>query len=116
LDPVTVGELIRNACAAGKASDDLRELLLFLGKNSSSPIIRLAVASACQRLTVEQRKPIVLALLAHGEDADDQNLPFMVWYAAAPIVAADPAWAAEALGACKIPKVTEFIARRMSEK
>ena len=87
-----------------------------LAKEHSSPIVRLALASACQRLTVEQRKPIVLALLAHGEDADDQNLPLMYWYAAAPIVAADPAWAAEALGACKIPKVSEFIARRMSEK
>ena len=40
----------------------------------------------------------------------------MYWYAAEPIVAADPAWAAEALGACKIPKVSEFIARRLSEK
>jgi len=40
----------------------------------------------------------------------------MDWYAAEPIVAADPAWAAEALAACKIPKVAEFIARRMSEK
>ena len=54
----------------------------------------------------------------------------MDWYAAEPIVAADAAWAAEALAACKIaasdieisgrltwfPKVAEFIARRMSEK
>ena len=75
-----------------------------------SPIVRLALASACQRLTVEQRKPIVLALLAHEEDKDDPNLPLMDWYAA------DPAWAAEALAACKIPKVSEFIARRLSEK
>ncbi len=77
---------------------------------------RRAAASLCQRLTVEQRKPIVLALLAHGEDKDDQNLPFMVWYAAEPIVSADPVWATDALAACKIPKVTEFIARRMASK
>jgi putative membrane-bound dehydrogenase-like protein len=81
-----------------------------------SPIVRLALASACQRLTVEQRKPIVLALLAHEEDKDDQNLPLMYWYAAEPVVAKDAAWAAEALAGCKIPKVSEFIARRMSEK
>jgi len=53
---------------------------------------------------------------AHEEDKDDQNLPLMDWYAAESIVAADPVWAAEALGACKIPKVAEFIARRMAEK
>jgi putative membrane-bound dehydrogenase-like protein len=87
-----------------------------LAKVPNLPRVHLALASACQRLTVEQRKPIVLALLAHEEDKDDPNLPLMDWYAAEPIVAADPAWAAEALGACKIPKVTEFIARRMSEK
>ncbi len=77
---------------------------------SRGGILRLALASACQRLTVEQRKPIVLALLAHEEDKDDPNLPLNDWYAA------DPAWAAEALAACKIPKVSEFIARRLSEK
>ncbi len=87
-----------------------------LARVPSLPRIRLALASACQRLTVEQRKPIVLALLAHEEDKDDQNLPFMYWYVAEPVVAADPAWAAEALAACKIPKVAEFIARRLSEK
>ncbi len=98
---------------------DIQNVAWFMAKLAGvrvSPIVRLALASACQRLTVEQRKPIVLALLAHGEDADDANLPLMDWYAAEPIVAADPAWAAEALGACKIPKVSEFIARRMSEK
>ncbi len=91
-------------------------LAKFVSGNRTLPIVRLALASACQRLTVEQRKPIVLALLAHEEDKDDHNLPLMYWYAAEPIVAADPAWAAEALAACKIPKVAEFIARRLSEK
>ncbi len=83
---------------------------------SRGGILRLALASACQRLTVERRKPIVLALLAHEEDKDDHNLPLMYWYAAEPIVAADPVWATEALAVCKIPKVTEFIARRMATK
>ena len=96
--------------------DHVNALSEFTKEPGHSPIVRLALASACQRLTVEQRKPIVLALLAHEEDKDDPNLPLMDWYAAEPIVAADPAWAAEALAACKIPKVTEFIARRLSEK
>ena len=81
-----------------------------------SAVERRAAASLCQRLTIEQRKPIVLALLAHEEDKDDHNLPLMFWYAAEPIVAADPVWATEALAVCKIPKVTEFIARRMATK
>jgi hypothetical protein len=102
--------------AAKVSREDAQWLAKFVRESALSPIVRLALASACQRLTVEQRKPIVLALLAHEEDKDDPNLPLMDWYAAEPIVAADPAWAAEALAACKIPKVSEFIARRMSEK
>ena len=82
----------------------------------STEFQRRAAASLCQKLTIEQRKPIVLALLAHAEDKDDQNLPLMDWYAAEPTVAADPAWAVDALTACKIPKVTEYIARRMAAK
>jgi hypothetical protein len=58
----------------------------------------------------------VTALLAHEEDKGDQNLPLMYWYAAEPIAGADPAAAAELLAVCKIPKVQEFLARRMAEK
>jgi hypothetical protein len=66
-------------------------------------------------LSIEQRKPILAALLAHGEDANDHNLPLMYWYAAEPICGTDTAWAAEMLAACKIPLVSEFIARRLAE-
>ena len=38
----------------------------------------------------------------------------MLWYAAEPAVGADLAKAAELLGACRIPKVQEFITRRMA--
>jgi hypothetical protein len=40
----------------------------------------------------------------------------MLWYAAEPAVAADPGKAAELLATCRIPKVTEYIARRMASK
>ena len=40
----------------------------------------------------------------------------MIWYAAEPAVAADPAKATDLLAASKLPKLTEFIARRMAAK
>ena len=98
------------------ASPEVLAMFVNFAKDHISPVVRLALASACQRLTLEQRKPIVLALLAHAEDADDHNLPLMDWYAAEPLVAADPAFAVELLAACKIPRVQEFIARRMADK
>ena len=85
-----------------------------MAKEDTSPIVRLYLASAAQRLTIEQRQPIVEALIAHGEDAGDVNLPLMYWYALEPVVAANPAAAATLLGKVKLPILQEYIARRMA--
>jgi hypothetical protein len=76
--------------------------------------VRLYLASAADRIAVAQRWPLLFALAAHSEDANDQNLPCMIWYAAEPAVAADSAKAIELLAACKIEKLQEFISRRMA--
>lgn len=87
-----------------------------LAKEDPSPVVRLYLASACQRLTVAERAPIVEALLAHAEDATDHNLPLMYWYATEPIVAADPAKGALLLAKAKIPIIREYITRRLTAK
>jgi hypothetical protein len=87
-----------------------------LAKEDPSPLVRLYLASACQRLTVAERLPIVEALLAHAEDATDHNLPLMYWYATEPIVAADPAKGALLLTKAKIPLLREYITRRLTAK
>ena len=85
-----------------------------MAREDTSPLVRLYLASAMQRLPLAQRTPVLKALLAHEEDAGDQNLPLMYWYAAEPVVAADNAVAVQLLAACKIPKVRQFITRRMT--
>jgi putative heme-binding domain-containing protein len=60
-----------------------------LAKDDPSPIVRRFLASAARRIAVDQRWGIVEALLRHGEDADDHNLPALYWFAAEPLVAAD---------------------------
>src|SRR5262249_925012 len=86
-----------------------------LAKSDPSPVVRLYLASAMQRTPVEKRKEIMQALIAHGEDANDQNLPLMYWYALEPLVAADKKTGAALLARAKIPKVRELITRRMTE-
>ena len=71
-------------------------------------------SSGAQRLTIAQRLPIVEALLQHEEDAQDQNLPLMYWYAAEPLVAADIRSGATLAAKSKIPRVREYISRRMA--
>ena len=87
-----------------------------MAQKEKSPLVRLYLASAAQRVKVELRTPLLKALLAHGEDADDPNLPLMYWYATEPLVAVDPEQAVQLLIACKIPKVRQFITRRMAVK
>jgi hypothetical protein len=81
---------------------------------SQSPVVRLYVASALQRLPVEQRWDILAGLVAHAEDATDHNLPLMYWYALEPVIAADPSKAAQLLKTTKIPLLREFTARRLT--
>ena len=85
-----------------------------MAENDKSPLVRLYLASAAQRVPVNLRAPLLKALLAHGEDVDDPNLPLMYWYATEPVVAADPKTGVQLLAACKLPKVRQFITRRMT--
>ena len=87
-----------------------------MAREDASPLVRLYLASALQRLPLQQRVPVLKALLAHEEDAGDPNLPLMYWYAAEPVVAADNAVAVQLLAASKIPKVRQFITRRLAAK
>ncbi|MBA2304044.1 MAG: sulfatase-like hydrolase/transferase [Acidobacteria bacterium] len=76
------------------------------------PLVRLALASALQRMRLDERWKIAAGLLSHAEDADDHNLPLMYWYGIEPLVAADPAKAMLLAKASKIEKVSRFIVRR----
>lgn len=67
-----------------------------LARTDPSPVVRRFLASGARRIPVAARWPVVEALLTHGEDAEDANLPLLYWYAAEPLVPADPA-RAEAL-------------------
>jgi hypothetical protein len=53
-------------------------------------------------------------LVQHAGDATDHNLPQLYWMAAEGGVATDPDRAIALLKACRIPKVREFIARRLA--
>ncbi len=85
-----------------------------LAESDPSPVVRLALASALHRLPLEKRWPILEALVAHSEDADDPNLPLMDWYAFEPLAAADPARALKVAQGAKIPKILPFTVRRVA--
>ncbi len=85
-----------------------------LAENDPSPVVRLYLASACQRMDVKQHAAIIEKLIAHAEDATDQNLPQMYWYALEPICGADKQAAVKLAAITKISVLRQNIAKRIA--
>jgi len=96
-DPATVAALTALAAKEGAAA------------------VRLALASALQRVPLAARAGIAAPLLRRAEDADDHNLPQMLWYGVEPLGATDPGVLAALNAECALPLVRRCIARRLTE-
>ena len=105
---------VQLGCEDGRPTEALLAEFARLAQDDPSPVVRLYLASAAGRIAIPQRWPILAALAAHEEDAKDLNISLLLWYAAEPAVAADIARGAELLVNCRIPKVQEFITRRIA--
>src|SRR6185369_11574951 len=79
----------------------------------STPLTRINLASALQRIPIDDRWPIAEALLAHAEDADDPYLPLMYWYGFEPLVPHNVRKSIELIPKIQIPLVRQYIARRL---
>ena len=88
---------------------------LRLAEKDPSPAVRLALASALQRLPPEARADLARPLLQHAEDAADHNLPLMLWYGLIPLGDSDPGLLATLGGQAKIPGTVRCIAHRLAE-
>jgi putative membrane-bound dehydrogenase-like protein len=83
-----------------------------MASDDGSPLVRLYLASALQRLPLADRWSIASGLTQHAEDADDHNLPLMIWYGVEPLVMADTSRAMQLAGNSKISLVARYVARR----
>ena len=86
--------------------------LTAMAEKDSSPIVRLYLAAALQRMPLADRWPIAQNLVAHAEDAADHNLPKMLWFGIEPMVEANATRAMALATQSKIPRLVPFIARR----
>ncbi len=85
-----------------------------------SPRVRLALASALQRLPEPVRAPVASGLLRHSADEADHNLPLLLWYGIEPLAGlseADATASFESLLAdARIATVLRLGARRLAEE
>jgi hypothetical protein len=84
-----------------------------MAREDQSPLVRLYLANGLQRVPVDKRWDVLEALMAHGEDASDPNLPLMIWYAAEPVVELDMPRAIGVAGDSKLPKLFSFAVQRI---
>ncbi len=99
--------------AAETKAQALLPALLERAKVDESPLVRMHLASALQRIPLDDRWPIAEALLSHTEDASDQYLPLMYWYAVEPLVPRNVRKSIELIPKIQIPIVRQYIARRL---
>ncbi|MCA9056608.1 MAG: hypothetical protein KDA75_22425, partial [Planctomycetaceae bacterium] len=103
--------------------------LVDLARTGVSPLVRLHLASALQRLHLVDGCELAMALCSRAEDATDQNLPLMYWYGVEPLIGLDgdserPAeWTEQMTGiteriamTTQIPLIRRHVARRVAAK
>lgn len=101
-------------CERKEPGQEVLDQFAKLAASDPSPVVRLYLASAMQRIAPERRWDVLTALVKHGEDANDHNLPLVYWYAVEGSVAADPQRGAKLLVESKIPLVRQYVARRIA--
>ncbi len=105
---------VRLAVEDGEPSAAILARFVEMAKADASPVVRLSLASALQRLPLGKRWDVLAGLLGHAEDANDPNLPLMTWYAAEPLAAADASRAMALALSSKLPNTLPFMTRRVA--
>lgn len=101
---------------ADKVDPKVLSRAVLMAKNDQSGLVRLALASIIQRLPLIDRPPLTAALLSHEEDANDHNLPKLIWYGLSPLADIDPQSLVSLAADGKLPLTREWIARAIAEE
>lgn len=111
-DPYVRGWAVQLLCEDGVPAPDVLSQFATMARQDRSPVVRLYLASAMQRLQNDTRWQLAEGLLTHAEDANDHNLPKLIWYGMEPLVKENTPRALDLATRSQLPMVTQFIARR----
>ncbi|RCS40527.1 cytochrome C [Bremerella cremea] len=113
------GPVPQNAALAQQVREEAREMLpkfVQMAASDDSAFVRLTLASTLQRLPVELRGKLATQLVRHPEDANDHNLPMMVWYGLMSNKGEHLKDLGTVASASTWPTTTRLIARRLTEE
>lgn len=104
---------IQLLCEDKAPSDEAKSMFVKMSKDDTSPIVRLYLTSAVQRIDEESAWKILENLSKHAEDTEDHNLPKMIWFGLEPLVKNNPQRALELASQTKLPLIAKYVARRL---
>jgi putative membrane-bound dehydrogenase-like protein len=99
-----------------KGDPKLEKKFVQMAKSDPSGLVRLALASTLQRLSLTSRAGLASALASRAEDADDHNLPMMVWFGIMSLAESDPGALIGVARATKWTNLREWIARSLADQ
>lgn len=104
---------IQFLCEDGLSDNATLDALNQLSKNEKSAVVRLYLASALQKINKDERWNIAQELSKYDKDANDPNIPFMLWFAIEPLIMENHKKALNLAKTSKIPSISNKIARRI---
>ncbi len=102
-------------CEDKNPSTAATDKFIALSKSDASPVVRLYLAAALQRVPPQARWAMARALVRHEKDREDHNIPKMIWFGVEPLVSQAPRRALELASQSRLPLVRNFIARRLAD-
>ena len=105
---------IKLLCDQEALSKKTQKRFIEMGSQDKAGLVQLHLASTLQQLPMEDRWPLANALVSQDTFAKDPVFPLLVWYGINPAVTENRNAALKLVAQCKIPKVRQFIARRLA--
>ncbi len=93
-----------------------RKELVRLANEEESGLVRIVLASTLQRLPVEHRAELAVALIRHTENAGDRDLPLLVWYGLIPLANSDPKALVPLIEESRWPATTRWMSRYLASR
>jgi putative membrane-bound dehydrogenase-like protein len=103
---------IQLLCEDLKPSKEALARFKSMAKDDSSPVVRLYLTSALQRIPLSEKWLLAESLIQHAEDEKDHNLPQMLWYGIEPLFAENSDKFLELAPKSKLSFVTQNMGRR----
>jgi len=91
-------------------------ILLEMPSHKTSPETRLTLASTIQRLPLPDRPALAAALASRKEDANDHNLPKLIWFGIAHLLETNPSGIVEVAKATEWPDLLRYISRALVDQ